>query len=275
MTTDDDLRLSLRSDLAGLADAIRTSDTLLAVGSVVSGLASSSTHLDLLLIGPGAPAKSVAASVAGLRSGSYVLASGQSVTVRFCSTQELAPVRDVVMHFAEAMVEPSAWANIPSLDHPTHVLLHEVRNGITIAHESIAQAWREALYVDQLPTYLASTHLLRHLDRRENVEQQLVDQHLESAQWMLRESLQDLLAALLASIGETNPHRRWHLRLARRHQEVLGHDLVDRLVKALCVWHDVDEEAEVRAALELADEVRRDIVERIPGLRVLSLAVER
>lgn len=257
---------------AGLISAVRPSDTLLAVGSVVSGLGSESASLDLLLIGPGAVADGIAASVASMRSGSYRMASGEIVTVRFCPHQEINAVAATIGRFDQAFLEPSVWANLPELSYQSRVLLHELRNGVVLANESIAQAWRQLLRVDQFHLYLVAAHLRKFASRRSGALRHLKDGDEETAQWALRECMEGLLAALLASVGETNPRKRWHLRLLRQHPEAVGTAEFEQVLRMFCEWHHAHVPEAIAAAVDTADALLSQIVLRCPALGMLASA---
>jgi hypothetical protein len=258
------------ADVGSLVAAVRPSDTLLAVGSLVNGLGSSSTELDLLLLGTGAPSKGVSATVSSMSSSYYRVASGRTVKVRFCSDDELYRIAETVDHFSQALIEPSAWANLPHLDEPTQVLLHELRNGIVLTNASIAQSWRETLRVDELHLYVATLHLLRYAARRRSVFQQLQDGDPENARWMLVECLEAILAGALAAAGETNPRRRWHLRLARRLDAGFQAAGVARVIDMIRMWPSDDTGEAVAAGLAVADELRDQVLHRCPQLSMLK-----
>lgn len=260
------------ADVGGLVAAVRPSDTLLAVGSLVNGLGSSSTELDLLLLGSGAPSKGVSATVSSMSSSYYRVASGRTVKVRFCSDNELYRIAETADHFSQALIEPSAWANLPHLDEPTQVLLHELRNGIVLTNASIAQSWRETLRVGELHLYVAALHLLRYAARRRSVFQQLQDGDPESARWMLVECLEAILAGALAAAGETNPRRRWHLRLARRLDAGFQAAGVARVIDMIRTWSSSDTSEAVLAGLAVADELRDHVLHGCPQLSMLAVS---
>lgn len=264
------LATDVSADVGGLIAAVRPSDTLLAVGSLVNGLGSSSTELDLLLLGTGAPSKGVAATVSSMSSSFYRVASGRTVKIRFCSDHELYRIAETVDHFSQALIEPSAWANLPHLEEPTQVLLHELRNGIVLTNASIAQSWRETLRVDELHLYVAVQHLLRYAARRRSVLQQLQDGDAENAQWMLAECLEAILAGALAAAGETNPRRRWHLRLARRLDAGFQAAGVARVIDLMRTGSGDDSGEAVAAGLAVADQLRDHVLHRCPQLSMLA-----
>lgn len=260
----------LRAGLADLIAAVRPSDTLLAIGSVSNGLASSSAELDLLLIGPGTTHTGGSPSMAPMSSASYRLASGRAVGVRFCTEQELLDVCDLVGRFDSAFMESSIGLNLPSIDLTTAVLLHEVRCGVVIANDSIAHNWRQMLRLDQLPVYLAVQRLQRFAARHRNVEWHLKDGEHESALWTLRECLEELLAAALAVVGETNPRKRWHLQLLRQHETEYGRDTVESFIRLLCQW-PADGSLDVFGeAWASCDALLRMIVRQCPELQEIA-----
>lgn len=264
------LAADVTADIGGLVAAVRPSDTLLAVGSLVNGLGSSSTELDLLLLGSGVPSAGVSATVSSMSSSFYRTGSGRAVKVRFCSDEELYRIAGTVDHFGQALIEPSAWANLPHLEEPAQVLLHEVRNGIVLTNASIAQSWRETLRVDQFHLYVATLYLLRYAARRRNVLQQMQDGDAENAEWMLLECLEVILAGALAAAGETNPRRRWHLRLARRLDAGFQAAGVARVIEMIRTRPSAGTGEAVAVGLSVADELRDHLLRRCPQLSMLA-----
>ncbi|MFF0745854.1 hypothetical protein ACFYVL_36230 [Streptomyces sp. NPDC004111] len=252
--------------LAELAAAVRPQDTLLLLGDGPDGAR-------LLLLGTGPSATGAAASVAALGSGTYALAPGRTATVRFCGHAELASAAARTAHCAEALVEPAVRANAPSLDEATRHLLHRVRTGRVLANESIAQHWRETLRTDRLADFLLAEHLGRHRELRRAAAARLADGEPRRAQWTLRESLTELLGALLAALGETDPDRTGWLPLLDLHAGSLGPRTARDLADALLHWHDgATAEGHVRAALAVADSVRETVLERAAHLPLLRTA---
>lgn len=268
-------RDELRDALVDLIAGVRPSDTLLAVGSVSNGLGSSSAELDLLLIGPGIPNAGGSASVASMSSASYQLASGRAVGIRFCTEQELLVIRDLVSRFEGAFSESAMQLKLPALDLTTAVLLHELRCGVVLANDSIAENWRQMLRLDQLPIYLAVQRLQRFAARRRNVEWHLKDHEHEAALWTLRECLEELLAAALAAVGETNPRKRWHLQLLRRHGAEFGEETVEAFTRLLCQWPTGESHDSIRKSFNFSDELLQMIVRQRPELAAIADMVKK
>lgn len=227
-------------ELGDLMPAIRPSDTLLLTGSVNGGLAHRNAVLDMLLIGSGTRPSTTGAALAP--SASYTLGVGRSVQVRFFAAEALEQIATTTSRFDEALYEPAALARIARLSEDTRLLLHEVRVGYGLLNPSIAQAWREALRADRLHCYLTVLHLMRHRARLRSAVSYAMDGDAETTQWMIKESVEELLALVLAAAQETNPRKRWHLRLLRDKEAVVGQEGVSRLVAALCTWrHNIPE----------------------------------
>jgi hypothetical protein len=262
-------RNELRAELVDLVAAVRPSDTLLAVGSLSNGLGSSSAELDLLLIGPGTQYAGISASVASMSSASYQLASGRAIKIRFCTDRELLAVSELVNRFEHTLLEPSMGLNLPPMDLTTRVLLHELRSGVVLANDSVADSWRQSLRLEQLPVYLAAQHLQQFAARRQNVEWHLKDDEWESALWTLREGLEELMVAVLAAAGETNPRKRWHLQLLRRHGAEFGDETVEALIRLLCEWPADEPHDAIRRAWEVSDGLLEAVVRRRPELSTI------
>jgi hypothetical protein len=262
-------RDKLRVELDDLIAAVRPSDTLLATGSLSNGLGSSSAELDLLLIGPGTQYAGISASVASMSTASYHLASGRAINIRFCAERELLTITELVSRFEHVLLEPSMGLNLPPMDLTTRVLLHDLRSGVVLANDSVADGWRQSLRLDQLPVYVAAQHLQRFAARRQNVEWHLKDNEREAALWTLREGLEELLNAVLAAAGETNPRKRWHLQLLRRHGPEFGDETVEALIRLLCEWPTGELHDAIRRAWEVSDGLLRTVVRQRPELSAI------
>lgn len=261
--------LSQVPGLDALVAAVRPSDALFAVGSVANGLAGPGSVLDLLLVGPGSRVSGMAASAATARSATYSLPAEASVRIRFCTDDELHELSSITARFDEAFYEPAIFANLPHLDIGAQVLLHELRTGIVLANSSIAHAWRAELRLEHLPRYLAAVRLLRYAARRRNVMAHLRDGDTETAQWTFREAVEELLACGLATVGETNPRKRWHLRLLRHHCTTLGGDVEGVIGLAQC-WSESDGPAHVHLGVARADAFAAHLVATHPELALFA-----
>jgi hypothetical protein len=159
--------------------------------------------------------------------------------------------------------------NLPPMDLTTRVLLHELRSGVVLANDSVADSWRQSLRLEQLPVYLAAQHLQQFAARRQNVEWHLKDDEWESALWTLREGLEELMVAVLAAAGETNPRKRWHLQLLRRHGAEFGDETVEALIRLLCEWPADEPHDAIRRAWEVSDGLLEAVVRRRPELSTI------
>ncbi|MFL5996706.1 MAG: hypothetical protein ACJ736_20765 [Streptomyces sp.] len=245
---------------------VRPSDVLLAVGPAFDGRDPWAAP-QLLLIGPGQPPRGVTATVGAMRWGTYSVAGSDPVRLGFWTSQELATIAETVEHLALAARVPAVRAHLPRLSTGTRKLLHDLRRGEVLAGASEAAVWRERLGLDQLHLYVAAIHLRRFAARRRQAEDLLDDGDIEDAGWMLSECGAELLAALLAATGETNPRRHWHPRLLRLHEKTVGAD------DAACVLRLLRQgpcgrggAAAVRAALRDADRLHAGVLRRCPTL---------
>ncbi|MFE0522535.1 hypothetical protein [Streptomyces sp. NPDC058954] len=245
---------------------VRPSDVLLAVGPAFDGRDPWAAP-QLLLIGPGQPPQGVTATVGAMRWGTYSVAGSDPVRLGFWTSQELAAIAEIVERLALAARVPAVRAHFPRLDHGTLKLLHDLRRGEVLAGASEAAVWRERLGLDELHLYVAAIHLRRFAARRRQAEGLLDDGDFEDAGWMLSECGAELLAALLAATGETNPRRHWHPRLLRLHEATVGAEDTARVLRLLRQGPCAGGGARaVRAALREADLLHAAVLRRCPSL---------
>ncbi|WP_405880998.1 hypothetical protein OG747_21770 [Streptomyces sp. NBC_01384] len=245
---------------------VRQSDVLLAVGPAFDGRDPSAPP-QLLLIGPGQPPQGVTATVGAMRWGTYSVVGSDPVRLGFWTSQELSAIAETVDRLVLASQVSAVRAHFPHLDIRTRKLLHDLRRGEVLAGHSEAQVWRERLGLDQLHLYVAAIHLQRFAVRRRQVEGLLENGDVEDAGWMLSACGVELLAALLATIGETNPRRHWHPRLLRLNEETVGAEDTARILGLLrggpCGAGGADA---IHAALRDADRIRAGVLRRCPSL---------
>ena len=83
-----------------------------------------------------------------------------------------------------------------------------------------------------------------------------------------------LAASALASVGETNPHPKWRVRLLQLHRDAVGAEDADTLMRYLFQPLEPDAEKVVREAIAYANGLVGRILERhpqlVPALGVLN-----
>jgi predicted nucleotidyltransferase len=207
---------------------------VLLVGSLVAGLATSSSDIDLLLV---ADREDVHEGFV-IREPDFEQSvlrhpDGYLVNVEVWSPGQL---EEMGCRFASAI----ACLRQPEAVHDLHVmrieeitLLHRLETGIALANAGRAQAWRHQLGVDWLPTYLMLRGAWNGYAHVLDVEGELEHGSPASCFWITRVCMDQLASALLASIGETNPSERWRVRMLERHRDTLGSRVVDALLEYL------------------------------------------
>ncbi|KOG32609.1 hypothetical protein [Streptomyces resistomycificus] len=204
-----------------IAPLVRPSDVLLAVGPAYDGRDPCAPP-QLVLLGPGRPPRGVTATTGAMRWGTYSVGGNAPIRLGFWTSGELSAIAGQVERLELAAHLPAVQAQPPHLDIQTRKLLHDLRRGEVLAGASQAQIWHERLRLDQLHHYLTAIHLQRFAARRRHLLGLLEHGDTEDAAWMLTACAGELLAALLATVGETNPRRHWHPRLLRLNQETIG-----------------------------------------------------
>jgi hypothetical protein len=71
---------------------------------------------------------------------------------------------------------------------------------------------------------------------------------------------------VLAAAGETNPRKRWHLQLLRRHGTEFGDETVEALIRLLCEWPMDEPHDAIRRAWEISDGLLEAVVRQRPEL---------
>ena len=223
-----------RNSLAPFADAVSPGDSLLLVGSVSSGLADTLSDIDLLLIAESDDRSSGHLTTAATEEASYLLGSTHvQVQVRIPSPETLhllAASSDRAWAFLQ---DPRRTMRPPFMSDEHRALMHDISSGYPLANESIVHSWRQTLHLDDFAAFSAIYHLFGYFSRTADAHVQLLQGDAASSRWMLHGALEELAAAALCSVGETNPRRKWLQKLLSYHAGALGGDLANDLESSL------------------------------------------
>lgn len=221
------------SDLSAFAPAVREGETLLLCSTVVEGLANGVSDIDLLYLGDGElrGATSLQHDEAGVLDVAFD-PRGNEVNVQRIATADLRAMAGRMASTIGAIDEPlGAKGRVIELDMRRLQTLHRIRNSIVLANPGVCADWREKLLTNRLHEHLCLQGLLGYCGFREDVLGELIAGADESALWIARTMMaQNLIAALLHSVGETNTNRKWHLKLLRRLAPQIGEASVDQLI---------------------------------------------
>lgn len=250
--------------ITSLALTVGGADALFVTGSAVSTL-SRRGEVDLLLVS--SHARTVAGTSASLASTSEATYQcrlhGGTATLRVISADQLAAMGRTMEYIAEAQDEPSMLSALPHLGLGELLLLHEIRTGVVVKNEAVADHWRRALQVESLPQRVAAQFAEQARRRLPGLRRQFDGGDVDTAQLILREVIDNLAMAVLAEIGETNCRPRWRLKLLVRHRPTLGDALVDALYRGLTSWYSPDEAEQIELAVEAVSAALADLHVRL------------
>ncbi len=240
-------------DVRGFVPPAGPGETVLLVGSVAAGLATRSSDIDLLVIGDRADIhEGLVVREADFDASVLRHADGYRVNVEMWGTPQLEDLEDRVASAMACLLEPDVIHDLHVLRPDEVTLMHRLRTGVVLSNPAVAEAWRLRLHLDGLATYVmlvAAWHCTAHVM---DVAGALEADDPASAAWVARSCLDQLAAALLASVGETNPSQRWRVRLLRRHRAALGADVVDTTLRYLFLTPDATAGGGVDAAVAFA-----------------------
>lgn len=263
--------------LEEIADAVLASEALIVSGSSLTRLSAKKSVLDLHILGHAEKRPvTCAASLMGATDASYRLSSGRIIIVRYTDVEILTDIQNITQRYHDSLSLPAALVKPAEFSLAQQILLHEIRDGMTLRNESIVEIWREKLRVMELPTYIAIHKLQIYAARRANSEQFANVGEMQSALWCLREAQEELLAAYLASFGLTNPRKRWHMKLLQVAAETHGARNALAFQSMLLAALGECTQTHFRQCKDCMDAVLREIVERLPVLtRITSLLHQR
>jgi hypothetical protein len=154
------------------------------------------------------------------------------------------------------------------------MLLHRIRAGLALANPEVAEHWRKRLRLELLPDYFIIMHLGHHYGYREDAIAQVQYGDRLAALNVMRMSMDSLAAAMLASVGATNPYTKWRTRLLEQNKEALGAAEVDKLMGFLFPDINADAATVVREAAAFADDAIAEAITRRPQLVPVLLKLE-
>ena len=245
-------------------------ETLMLVGSVAAGLASGSSDIDLLMIADRSDVhEGLVLREADFDASVLRHPDGYRLNVEVWGAEHM---EDVERRFASAigcLLEPRVIHDLHVMRTDEVMVMHRLRTGIVLANPTVAERWRTRLRLEGLPTYVMLVAAWYCFAHTADVGGELEAGEVDSAVWMMQTCIDQLAAALLASVGETNPSQRWRVRLLRRHRAELGPKTVDSLIRYLFLQPATGVEAEIEDALRFARARLRLLLQGSPELEAL------
>ncbi|MEU1755447.1 nucleotidyltransferase domain-containing protein [Micromonospora matsumotoense] len=218
---------AVREAVPGLGEPV-----LFLAGSMVDGLANDGSDLDVYLVAEAGVTGAATTTRRREKNGTIGFLESREINLSILDPTGLA---ELATSFGACLASMAGDGGIAQLDSENDLkVLHRVRTGQPLRGGPGLRRLGADLGCDRLDAYLANLHGVTALNRARDVQGELSAGREESAGWMLREALVHTGQLALALGGETNPSRKWLVRLLRRpgaHQEVRDW-AADRLVTA-------------------------------------------
>jgi hypothetical protein len=237
------------------------------VGSVADGLSNYLSDVNLLTICGDSPTNDVEAAVSRWQAAGP--RKRPTVRIRSCDKGYVDSLLHKLARVSALIHDPrqlgtGALTKIEMLNKLERALLHSLRTGIVLANAGDVEAWRNA--AQDLADFLIVYHIGVHFNCREDAIAQVKYGDPISALWMLIPAADSLSGAMLASVGETHPDPKWRPRLLLRHQNTLGKERVERVLKYLLPsTPNVNANAVIQFALRSFDVTLLEILARRPA----------
>lgn len=211
-------------DLIDRAPPIREGEALALAGSIPEGLSNVQSDIDLLYLGDGDLSQKVILRQQGVHDIAVEHdAQGREINVDRLTTRTLSEMRSRIVPAIEMLLNPREKPAFAERDPLRLKMLHRINNCIPLVNPQVLEATRRAMLLEHYPAYVASVSLNHMFNIQEDVVGELQSGYELSARWMVSALLAPaLIAAMLASIGETNASKKWHYKLLNRHREELG-----------------------------------------------------
>lgn len=250
------------------------SETAFLVGSVPEGLSDPLSDIDLIVIADNDLGHEVVVQTPECEESVARLPSGQEVNFEYWNSEDLENFVQRLNASMDTLDDPSKLNKLFRFGDRELMLLHRIRAGLALANPEVAEHWRKRLRLELLPDYFIIMHLGHHYGYREDAIAQVQYGDRLAALNVMRMSMDNLAAAMLCSVGATNPYTKWRTRLLEQHKEELGPAEVDTLMGFLFPDINADAATVVREAAAFADEAIGAAIMRRPQLIPVLMKLE-
>jgi hypothetical protein len=251
--------------LARYAPPVAPGECLALVGSIVEGLANDQSDIDLLYLGEGElHHKLVIAYEGSYRFGMSHDEDGREINVEQLGVGEVEALVGALERSIQSVRQPKdKQGGIVVRDHDRMRMAHRILNSVPLVNAPVLESWRQRLRATEHHVWLCQGHVAQLLNLQEDILGELDAGELDSALWMTRARyLPTLVAAMIASVGETSQQAKWHYRLLLRHREMIGAADVDRVLASLAAPDARSREELTSLLLGVAEPVFERIYER-------------
>lgn len=249
-------------------------DGVLLAGSIVEGLGTENSDVDVIVIGEQAGGDGIEFVSANSKSLVINTTRGTLLDITVITREQL---RACGSRLAAAIAAVDAHARgerprkLQNLEYGDLLMLHRIASGAVLAGQDEVARLRDEYRLPRMSDYLFHRNMLTYAGRREDARAQVADGHRLSALHMLQEAATLAGAAWLASVGETNPHMKWRARLIEKHMAALDTDEPASVFRAFYVPLDADPQAVADALFGAVDEMLGRVFSRRPELGAQAL----
>lgn len=258
-------------DLPSYFRPLKSSESMLLVGSIPEGLADPVSDIDLLIIGDGVLDYGAVVSGPEFDESATRLPGGQEVNYEYWNIEEIERLRVRLDKSYQLIQDPTISQRAYKFNEREVGFLHRLRVGVVLANPENVETWHARLKLDSLQDYLIFQSLSFHFAYREDTIGHVQYGDPLSALCTFRMAMDALAGAMLASVGETNAFPKWRPRLLQRHQAALGEDEVKTVLRYIFPDSSVNVETVLQEALSFADIAIGELIGRRPMLIPLLL----
>ncbi len=253
-------------DLTSCVRPLAPTETLLLVGSIAEGLSDALSDIDLIVIGDKSLGHDLIVRSYECEESATRLPSGQEVNFEYWNTSDLEKFAERLNYSFDILSNPTKMSKLFKFSDRECVFLHRLRTGVVLANIDVAEQWRQRLRLEILPDYLVVQNLGHHYGYREDAIARAHVGDRRAALYVLRIAMDNLAAAMLASIEITNSYPKWRTRLLELNQEELGKQEVQTLLGYLFPDINADPSETINEAVNFADTAIAEVIGRRPHL---------
>ena len=258
-------------DLPGYFRPLKSTESMLLVGSIPEGLADPVSDIDLLIIGDGILDQGTLVSGPEFDESVVRLPGGHEINYEYWNYEEIERLGVRLDRAYDLIQDPSFGQRVYKFNEREVGFLHRLRVGAVLANRENVEKWRTRLQLDSLQDYLIFQWLSFHFAYREDTIGHVRYGDPLSALCTFRMTMDALAGAMLASVGETNAYPKWRPRLLQRHQAELGEDEVKTVLQYIFPDSSANVENLLQEALPFVDTAIGELIGRRPLLIPLLL----
>ena len=247
------------------APEIADDECLALTGSIVEGLANDESDVDMLYLGNGVlKDKLVMHMDTSFKFGVSHDENGREINVEQLTFADLNDFADRVSRSMECLTDPQKSKEAFAERNESKLkMLHRIKTALPLVNADVLHDWQSRLKLNEFHRFVCLSLVQNLMNQREDIIGEVKAGKIDSAIWMTKcQFAPTLVSSLLASVGETNAHAKWHYQLLRRYEDELGRERVADVLRFVFLPADDLREDLIGKLMSVSEPVVEDIYDR-------------